>query len=125
MAGANGARLMPWGALGRPSTVTTNLADVRSPSSMGIITFNCVSLAKRTFAVMPSKVTLTFAPVNFVPKIVAIDPGATNPGAKLAPFTMVVTAGDGTGGGAAVTVSVMATTREPAIGPASTVSVAL
>src|SRR5229473_1780406 len=116
MAGANGARLMPWGALARPSTVTTNLADVRSPSSMGIITFNCVSLEKRTLAGTPSKVTLTIAPVNFVPKIVAIDPGATKPGAKLAPFTIVVTAGDGTGGGAAVTVNVIGTIREPATG---------
>src|SRR5438552_4588486 len=113
---------MPWGALGRPSTVTTNLADVRSPSSIGIITFNCVSPANRTFAGMPSNVTFTLAPANFVPKIVAIDPGATKPGMKLAPFTIVVTAGDGTGGGAAVTVSVMGTTREPATGPASTVN---
>src|SRR5260370_23289868 len=108
MAGANGARLMPWGGLARPSTVTTNLAEVMAPSSIGIITFNCVSPAKRTLAGMPSKVTFTIAPANFVPKIVAIDPGATKPGAKLAPFTIVVTAGDGTGGGAAgITVNVI------------------
>src|SRR5260370_13933932 len=110
MAGANGARLMPWGALERPSAVTTKLADVLAPSSIGIITFNCVSLAKSILAGMPSKVTLTLAPANFVPKIVAIDPGATKPGAKLAPFTMVVTAGGATGGGGAGTVSLIAST---------------
>src|SRR5437016_13308970 len=126
MPGANGARATVCGALPMPFDCTMSCVDVLGASAAGTSTFNCVSLLNRIWPGMPSNDTLRLGPEKRAPMSVAIDPGASAPLLNVAAFNTLVTVGAGiAGGGAVEIVKVIATSREPARGPASIVRMAL
>src|SRR5579883_930683 len=122
MPGANGERATCWEALVIPFTCTLTCADFLDASASGTSRLICASLLNRIVASAPSNVTLRFDPEKREPMIVASDPGASGPLVSVAAFSALVTVGDGVA--AAVIFSVTGICREPAIGPASMVSVA-
>src|SRR5579872_2708002 len=121
MPGAKGASATASGADEMPLTTTTNCVEAFEPSEAGTSRLIWVSLLNRICAGVPSKVTDRLDPENWLPIIVASEPGAKGPGDSVAALSTLDTVGDG--GGAGVMVSVIGMTRVPAMGPASMVSV--
>src|SRR5579864_8708413 len=121
MPGANGVSATVCGAVEIPLTCTFNCADGLEPSEAGTNRLICVLLLNRICAGAPSKVTLRLEPENWLPMIVASDPGANGPGANVAALRTLDTEEVEA---AVVTVRVIGIWRVPAIGPASIVSVA-
>src|ERR1700704_2912309 len=126
MPGAKGVSETVWDTLATSLTCTTSCVDVLDCSAAGTSTLIWLSLLNRICPGSPSNVTDKLAPENLLPMRVAIDPGASAPGAKVAAFTMPATVGVGTGGGsAAVITKLIGTSRVPARGPSSIVRIAL